>query len=259
MKIHSFFSLREVLSIELGHRLVTPKQGDRYLVSYPRSGNTWMRTMLGILINPQADGNPDFTRKNIPGITIRNAEKINKMSGPRIIKSHTWFRPEIKKAIYLIRDGRDVIVSLYHYYITREDRRRSFPDFIKAYLGGKYGPVWQHNVISWLTQGRDSLGEDLLVIKFEDLKMDPHHQLKTAAMFLDLPYNEDRLAKAIEVSDINRMRKIELERRGPIQDLNASFYRGGKTGEWRNYFTPDLEAIYLEQVGKAMKLAGYLD
>jgi len=258
MKINSVFTFREYLSLELGHRLVRSRSADQYLVSYPRSGNTWMRTMLSVLVNPAAEGNPDFTRQNILGISISNAKKINAHNSPRLIKSHTWFRKDISRAVYLVRDGRDVLISLYHYYITRNMKDLTFSDFYKDYMNGRYGQLWHQNVESWLINGRELLGDNLLVLTFEELKADTPQTLTRAAEFLDLPAGSFEVEKALEASDINRMRKIEIQRRGPIENINASFYRGGKTGEWVSYFEPTIEKKFMESAGNALKLAGYL-
>ncbi len=207
MKINSVFTLREYLSLELGHRLVNSRPADQYLVSYPRSGNTWMRTMVGVLVNPEEQGNPDFTRQNIPGISISNAKKINSHISPRIIKSHTWYRKDIRRAVYLVRDGRDVLVSLYHYYITRQNKILSFPEFYSDYVNRKYGQLWHENVESWLVKGKELLGDDLLVISFEELKADTYQVLTQTAEFLGLPAGKSEVELALEASDINRMQK----------------------------------------------------
>ena len=216
-----------------------------------------MRTMLSVLVNPAAEGNPDFTRQNIPGVSISNAKKINALNSPRLIKSHTWFRRDIPRAVYLVRDGRDVLISLYHYYITREKKDLSFSEFYKDYMNGKYGQLWHQNVESWLISGKELLGDNLLVLTFEELKADTHHTLTRAAEFLDLPAGRSEVEKALEVSNINRMRKIEMERRGPIENINASFYRGGKTGDWVSYFDSTIEKKFIASAGRALKLAGY--
>ena len=258
MKINSVFAFREYLSLEVGHRLVFSRLNDQYLLSYPRSGNTWMRTMVGVLVNPGEHGNPDFTRQNIPGISISNAQKINSHISPRIIKSHTWYRKDIHRAVYLVRDGRDVLVSLYHYYITRESKTLSFPDFYSDYIKGKYGQLWHENVESWLTRGKELLGDDLLVISFEELKTDTYQVLTRTAEFLGLPAGKSEVELALEASDINRMRKIEMQRRGPVDNINASFYRGGKTGEYKDLFTPEIREGFIRIAGKALSLAGYV-
>ena len=55
----------------------------------------------------------------------------------------------------------------------------------------------------------------------------------------------------------SRMRKIEMQRRGPVDNINASFYRGGKTGEWKDLFTPEIREGFNRNAGKALILAGY--
>ena len=257
MKINSVFTFREYLSLALGHRLVNSRLADQYLVSYPRSGNTWMRTMVGVLVNPAEKGNPDFTRQTIPGISISNAKKINSLISPRIIKSHSWYRTDIRRAVYLVRDGRDVLVSLYHYHITRENKTISFPEFYSDYVNGKYGQLWHENVESWLTRGKELLGEDLLVIPFEELKVNTYQILTQTAEFLGLPAGKPEVDLAMEASDISRMRKIEMQRRGPVDNINASFYRGGKTGEWKDLFTPEIREGFYRIAGNALNLAGY--
>ena len=195
-----------------------------------------MRTMLGVLVNPGAEGNPDFTRQNIPGVSISNSKKIKSLGSPRFLKSHTWFRTDIPRAVYLVRDGRDVLISLYHYYITRQMKTVSFADFFYAYINGKYGQLWYKNVESWLLNGKELLGDNLLVLTFEEMKADTSKTLTRAAEFLGLPAGNAEVEQALMASDITRMRKIEMQRRGQIEDINASFYRGGKTGEWKDYF-----------------------
>ena len=254
----SIFSIREYLSLEISHRMLPGRLDDQYLVSFPRSGNTWVRTMLGYLINPEANGNPDFTRSRIPGISIRKIKTINAQESPRLIKSHSWYRPSIPRAIYIVRDGRDVLVSLYHYYITREHKDLSFEKFFQGYLNRKFGQLWHENVESWLTRGRDQLKENLLIISFEELKADPQQTLALTARFLDLPADESQITKAIDIANISRMRNIEVQRRGPIINENASFYRGGKTGEWKDYFSPEIETAYLDLAAKALSIAGYI-
>lgn len=258
MKINSLFTLKEFLSLEVGHQLIRTKAEDQFLVSFPRSGNTWMRTMLAVLINPAADGDPEFTRKRIPGISISNSKIIRSQDPPRLIKSHTWYRKDIPRAVYLVRDGRDVMVSLYHYYITRQGKNLSFPTFFNDYLAGKYGQHWHNNVESWLIHGREELNNDLLVIKFEDLKSDTYHTLERTACFLKLPSGEEQLTQAIKAANLARMRDIEIQRKGPIADENESFYRGGKMGEWKKYFDPQIEKQFFSKASKALQLAGYL-
>ena len=257
MGIRSYFTLKEYLSLEISHGLILSKPGDQYIISFPRSGNTWMRTMLGVLINPSAEGNPDFTQTRIPGISLSRIQDIRNQSPPRIIKSHTWYRSDISRTVYLVRDGRDVLISLYHFYITRENKKISFADFYTAYSKGHYGQLWHENVESWMIHGKEIMEDDLMIIRFEDLKSDTISVLRATADFLGIPYGDVELTQAKNWSNIDRMRKIETQRKGPIKNKQASFYRGGKTGEWKSYFDSRIEKEFIKQAGNALKLAGY--
>jgi estrone sulfotransferase len=251
--------LRNKLSIDIGHRLISRRNDDQYIVSYPRSGNTWLRAILTNLISPGANSNPDLFRLIVPGVSIRKTFQINALASPRILKSHTWFRREIKRAVYLVRDGRDVLVSLYHYLVTRVGRgdEESFAQFFDFYCRGYYGHHWHENVVSWLTDGRSILGDNLEVIHFEDLKSDTVECVAKIVDFLKLDASLDQIYTSIELTSLERMRSIERSRRGDFSNPNMSFYRGGKTGQWEDCLTPNLEQIYHEMASRAMILAGY--
>jgi len=93
-----------------------------YVVGYPKSGNTWFCYLLSYCLNAEFD---DY---DVPGVYPIN-ESIRKcVNGKlkhksyqghlgKILKTH-WLKPLHKTnepIIYLVRDGRDVMVSYYHY------------------------------------------------------------------------------------------------------------------------------------------------
>lgn len=257
MNFH-YESAKEYLSYEIGHRLIQQDKSDRYIVSYPRSGNTWLRTILTYLIVPDCESLPDAREDLIPGVSIRNSARVNRLAPPRLIKSHSWYQSRIPNAVYLVRDGRDAVISLYHYRITRQGINNiTFPDFFQRYLAGHYGHLWHNNVESWLIQGRESLGDKLLIVKFEDLKSNTPQEMSKIVDFLNLDANESEILKAIESSKLDKMRLIEQSRRGEIANPDQSFYRGGKTGQWKDYFTPAIEAQFYGSAARALTMAGY--
>jgi len=246
------------LSLTVGHQLIRSRPDDRYVVSYPRSGNTWLRTMLAYIIEPESVLNPEWRNSLILGVSIRKAEVINRLPSPRLIKSHTWYHGAIPKAIYLTRDGRDVLISFYHYHVTRHGRTDiPFNKFFEYYCHGYYGHQWHKNIETWLTRGKETMGENLRIVRFEDLKLEPSTTLQVITRFLDLPATDAQIQNAIQASSLEQMRKIEKERRGILSDSNQSFYRGGKTGEWKDYFSPDINTRFLEMSSRALHLAGY--
>jgi len=128
--------------------------GVRWLASYPKSGNTWVRFLIANLVRPNET--IDFSNVNgvIPGPEVTRNRDLMRIPRPRIIKSHQYFDPRYKQVIYIVRDPRDVVVSQYHFQRKRKIVADGFPlsDFVSRFLAGEtcfYGS-WGEHVSSWL-------------------------------------------------------------------------------------------------------------
>src|SRR5467141_466425 len=88
---------------------------DVFLVSYPKSGNTWTRFLVANLVYPEK--NPDFSNINelIPDPEAMHKRDLERAARPRLIKSHQYFDPRYPKVIYIVRDPRDVVLSEYYF------------------------------------------------------------------------------------------------------------------------------------------------
>lgn len=249
---------RSRASSSIGHFLVQNRPDDQYLVSYPRSGNTWMRTILVNLLVPEANSNPDIFNRRLPGVSIRRARWINTLPSPRLIKSHTWYRPDIQRAVLLVRDGRDALTSFYHYSVTRQGYTKPFAVFFQEYAQGTYGYRWDEHTVSWLETGLTQMNGNLHVVKFERFKKDTHMVMEEVVDFFQLQFTSTQIQQAIKAASLKNVRQIEQQR--GVVDLsnpNASFYRGGKQEQWRDLFTPTIYEQFMLLSSKAMHLAGY--
>jgi hypothetical protein len=92
---------------------------DIFIVSHPKSGNTWTRFLVANLVYPER--NPDFANINdlIPDPEDMAKRDLERASRPRILKSRQYFDPRYPKLIYVVRDPRDVVVSEYYFDIKR--------------------------------------------------------------------------------------------------------------------------------------------
>ncbi len=250
-------ALRRKYSLPLAHALVRTHATDRYTVSFPRSGSTWLRTILAGIIDPDAGYEPEVFNRILPGVSGRRLPLIWSLPDPRIIHSHTTFRASIPKAVYVVRDGRDALISFYHYLTTREGIEMPFEDWFALYSRRWYGPRWHDHVESWLTRGREQLRDRLMVVKFEDLKRNPLDQVQQIADFLGLPSTRDSIAHAVEMASIEKAREREARVLGKLEDDDKSFYRGGKTGQYRDYLQGNLYERFVDMSAPAMSLAGY--
>src|SRR5277367_2757614 len=126
---------------------------DIFLVSYPKSGNTWTRFLIANLVHPEK--NPDFSNINdlLPDVEGMSKRDLARVARPRVLKSHQYFDPRYPKIIYVVRDPRDVAVSQYHFHRKRRLVEDKYPieRFVTSFMSGEtsiYGS-WAENVGSW--------------------------------------------------------------------------------------------------------------
>jgi hypothetical protein len=239
------------------HRRLHPQ--DVFLASYQRSGSTWIRFLLCELLT----GSPaDHRNVKLSLPDVRHHRKGRLLLGNgRLIKTHEPYRSEYKKAIYIVRDPRDVAISLYEYDTTE----RNLDDFISTFVAGKATPhgTWRHNVESWLCSPLHASGS-LLVVKYESMHDDTEKTLSEILRFLNLPLNPDAIRTAITSNGLQRMRAKEdvarakgVEVSGERIRTKARGVRKGSVGEWRERLTDAQAKLIEEHAGDLLAELGY--
>jgi hypothetical protein len=241
------------------------REDDIYLCSYPKSGNTWVRFMIANLLRPGIAVDFSTIESIVPDWYINDEFALQKIDTPRIIKSHESFRPEYQRVIYIVRDPRDVLVS-YYYYMQRKrkiDAAVDLKSFSNMYLSGKldsYG-TWGDNVGSWLGTCRGS--DSLLLLRYEDILQDPHHQLQRIAQFIPIVANYDLLHSAVQLSEANSMRRLELRSADKWKgtrndDKSKPFVRNAAAGGWKNVLDEDSISAIEDRWTKLMRDLNYM-
>lgn len=230
--------------------------GNTVLASFPRSGSTWLRTMLTHLIVNNYDSNPEVFNRRIPSITLSRVP-LMLQTKPKLCSTHGLYTRNIKSAIYLVRDPRCAIVSLYRYTTAYVGKEMPVRDWARLYMCGFYGPRWDQHVHSWLGNGVNRLHDRLLVISYETMRKQPEEMLDRAATFLGFPYDKGRLGNAVQLSSPSVMKQWEEQILGGKRESNASFYRVGKVDEWATLFAGGIGEKILNQARAAICLAGY--
>jgi len=214
---------------------------DVFLVSYPKSGNTWTRFLVANLVHPEK--RPDFSNINalIPDPEAVSKKDLERAVRPRIIKSHQYFDPRYQKVIYIVRDPRDVVLSEYYFDIKRRAISDDYPlqqfvsRFVRGELNHSYG-TWGENAASWFyARGADPR---FLLVRYESLQSRAMDEMRRIADFLGIPASPESLAFAVEQSSANRMRDLEQKQahlwsstRETRQD--KPFVRSAKVGGWK--------------------------
>jgi hypothetical protein len=210
---------------------------DTFLVSYPKSGNTWLRFLLANLLKSNNELINFHNVHNYCPEWERHSETIKSLSSPRIIKSHQQYNPKIKKIVYLIRDGRDVYVSYYNYLRSEGHiyQQMSFTEFLETYHF-PYG-YWSDHVNSWLNSTISQTKDRFHIVYYEDMLDNPLSILSKLANFIGLSTDTKNLKQAIENSSFEKMQNIEQKFGRKYSNENSgNFVRKGTPGEWFEYF-----------------------
>lgn len=188
---------------------------DIFLVSFPKSGNTWTRFLLANLRFPDEPATWVNINRLIPDPTGTAKKDFDRMPRPRIIKSHECFDPRYPRVIYIVRDPRDVVLSQYHYHrkIRKLDDESPLEQFVTRFLAGETCPhgSWGQNVATWMYTSEES--PRFLLLRYEDLVADTARELAKVASFLQLAAGPEQIAQAVERSSADRMRQLEKNRR----------------------------------------------
>ena len=232
------------------------RQSDVFLGSYPRSGSTWLRFLLSEILTGQS---PEFNRTNelIPDVGKHNGAAALLPSDGRLIKTHESYRPEYKRAVYLVRDARDVVSSEYAYQTSLGWFKRGLDDYLECFVRGAvdgYGS-WQEHVSSWVNSSLARSG-NLLVLRFEDLRRDPVEILSEICNFLAVEIEKDVIKRAIDNNSLERMR--EKEKRNPQRaSRKGQFVRSGLVEGWRGTLSEEQVQTIERYAGEALSRLGY--
>jgi len=212
---------------------------DTFLVSFPKSGNTWTRFLIANLLYPEQDVNFGTIDRLVPESEQLTRNQLKQVPRPRIMKSHEYFDTRFRKVIYIVRDPRDVVVSQFHFYRKRRRIADDYPieKFVTRFVAGDtsdYGS-WGDNVASWLVARQNS--KDFLLLRYEDMMAQTVAELTRVAAFLGRDTTPERIAKAVERSSADEMRKLENKNatasvtRNTRQDI--PFVRATGSGGWK--------------------------
>jgi hypothetical protein len=237
---------------------------DTFIVSYPKSGNTWVRFLIAHLAAEKRPVDFSSVQEIVPGIDFLSAKKLGGLTRPRILKSHEYFDPRYEKLVYLVRDPRDVVVSYYHHDRRRQLIPEGYPteQYIARFLAGRLDPYcsWHEHVGSWL--GARDGDPAFLLVRYEDLSAAPQQGLRRIADFLGLRSDDSELELACELSSFEAMRKLErfqAETAGSLSPVRVQqpFVRSGTVGGWRRELPPALAARITARWGRTMTALGY--
>ncbi len=225
---------------------------DGYVLSYPKSGRTWFRTMFGSMAcsqfgleveNPMELQHFWKLSSEIPNIGFTHDDHPNLKFGDEVEADKSCYRR--KKVLLLTRDPRDVLVS---YYFDAKNRMKVIDCDISTYLHHEKGSI--DAIVAFYNAWARArfVPRDFLWLTYEDMHRDPRKVISDSARFFGLPDPSDELLEeVVEQASFRNMRKAELqdsfkhERLRPADPANPDSFkvRRGKVGGFVDYFSAE--------------------
>lgn len=228
-----------------------------FVVGYPKSGTVWACQMISDYLDlPFADLSYFPT------------------GFPSVMHGHYRIWPDGPRSIYVVRDGRDAMTSMYFYLArglpsgdhpvvpkrlrqyfpgiaNRDHVRENLPRFIEAQMRNPEGcrTHWGDHVRSYYESGRT----DVPMLKYEDMLADCPKALAAAIATLT---GQDPDMEGVEAT----VRKYTFQKqsgRSRGAENRSSFLRKAQAGDWRNHFTLEAAEVFDRWCGKELVAMGY--
>lgn len=224
-----------------------------WLASYPRSGNTlcWslLKRMYGAQLydsyllpdSPASLNNPGAQLPGSP-ITEHTLQSLAASDQYYFLKTHEM-PLEDYPALYVVRDGRDALVSYTHFALDHQGvskviKRLRYGRKLQNLIQSDFFGGWSGNVEAWANRSTPTA-----IMKFEDLVKDAPGTLRKALRQLDYLQPE---ADNPDLPDFDT-----------LHQANPQIFRKGQVGSWREDMPDKLHKLFWERHGEAMDLMGY--
>jgi Sulfotransferase domain len=221
-----------------------------WLASFPRSGNSLFRATLYQLFGvrsgsvfPERRGVDPFLDDVSLHLGEDSVDAMRDRKAPVFVKTHRIAEADDPSpAIYLVRDGRDALVSYAHFVKERGERGfKTIPlERVREKLiereNHPYGS-WSANVRAWTRREAPTA-----LVRFEELVESPARAVRDAAASVGISLREP---------------SGELPSFKELHEKNPIVFRRGRVGSWRSELEAYLEERFWELHGAEMLLMGY--
>jgi hypothetical protein len=243
---------------------LTVRPTDVFLVSYPRSGNTWLRFLVANALRPEPAATFADFGEVVPDIYDETDRQLLRRPDPRVLKSHERHDERYRRVLYLVRHPADVAVSYYHYLVKMRNIAPGFElaRFVDSFLTGgldEFGR-WGEHVTSWLDAREGD--EDFVLLRYEDVLEAPRDALVAALGLIGADVSSSAIDTAVERSSAAELRRLERETAPALPSFQGSrledpFIRRARPGGGAEELPPELEARIMAAWPDAAARLGY--
>ena len=277
-----------------------------WISSYPKSGNTWIRSIVsslvysndgifnfGLLKNIQQFPNKIYFKSltekfqdidELKKFWITAQERINLDNKIKFFKTHHLNckigeyqftnRDNTLATIYIVRDPRNLVNSFTNHYSVNKNVAKEHITSPKFVTGTVYKQNKQNNIFTILGSWKDHYNswtkknDNLLLIKYEDLILDSHKEIKKIIKFINkyvsFNYNEAKIKNIINSTSFESMKKMEIDKgfheavQNKLSEGKVNFFNLGKNNHWEKYLEKQDVEYIVSKLGVEMKELDYI-
>jgi hypothetical protein len=236
------------------------QKADCVIISYGKSGRTWLRVMLSRFYQLKHNL-PDYSlivfdnlhakNRDIPRIFFTHDNYLKDFSGNADSKKDYYQ----KKVVLLVRDPRDVVVSQYfqwkyrmHPWKKRLNRYPAHDSDVNEYQFAMDQDAGLPKIVDFFNLWANEAGkiDQLLVVRYEDMRKDTAQVLGQILNFIGTPASPEEMQDVVHFSTMENMKKMEQKRTfrrsgsrmvpGDRKNPDSYKVRRGKVGGFSDYF-----------------------
>ncbi|XP_073483897.1 sulfotransferase 6B1-like isoform X2 [Aquarana catesbeiana] len=220
-----------------------PLSLDFPLKDFSCAGTNWTLQILHEMLLEIYNKEPTMDKGMLEFGKPEKYEYLNQEPSPRILASHisyeiipkTFFEKKTKMLL-ILRNPKDTAVSYYHFTNNNPvlPTYESWDLFFKDYISGNviYGSYFDYT-LQWEKHIDDG---NILVLTFEDMKVDLPKELKKISDFYGLAMMDEQIKLVKEKTTFLSMKEKSSKTHG---DLGIVFFRKGEVGDWKSLFTEE--------------------
>lgn len=224
------------------------------VLEYPKCGGTWLCRMLADTLQLP------FAQFSAMPVAM-----------PSVVHGHWTYHKGYRNVTFLVRDGRDVMVSFY-FHFTRIQHTAKSPKFRRA-LDNLYGHgadlsdvrtnlprfieyINKHPIgapTDWSTYHNQWIDKpNVVYTRYEALRSDCIAEMTRVTAEHGVACDEWRIERAVDGHSMQR-----AAGRKPGEEDRSSFIRKGVVGDWKNHFSDEALEVFADQCGETLVALGY--
>jgi hypothetical protein len=240
------------------------KDGDVFVTTFPRSGTTWTEQIVHLLVNNGEQGDQLLTDavpwlETLPHRPNGMHEFLKTLPERRLFTSHLPYSlmPSLSgttaKVVYIARNPKDVAISMYFHSQSKVGYEGTWEVFFQQFLKGEIFGTYFDHVLPWWQASQTN--NNILFLKYEDMKHDHKANVAKIASFLDLEVDEKLIDTVVALSSFKSMASGKTTNFDwvPQKEDKPKHYRKGDIGDWRNHFSHEQSQEMDELFSEKMK------